>query len=269
MVKRIMIILAVFVFCISIVGIIATESKNKAKMASNTSIVLSNSPKSWGFKKIKGARPEFAKEYIEPIERYDGRYVGKDTDKYIYLTFDQGYENGHTPRILDVLKKEKVPAAFFVTGDYVKRNEDLVKRMASEGHIIGNHTNNHPSMPAILSDDKLKEEILSLNKMVHDICDINMVYFRPPAGEFSDRTLKITNDVGLKTVFWSFAYVDWERDQIRGEQYAYNAITPYFHNGEIILLHAVSKDNADALERVILNAKECGYTFKTLDDLYK
>lgn len=121
-------------------------------------------------------------------------------------------------------------------------------------------------MPDI-DDNKIKDEIESLNKMYNELTGDNMSFFRPPKGEYSERTLAVTNELGYKTVLWSFAYADWEKNNVKGEKYAYDSVTPYFHDGAILLLHAVSKDNADALENIINEAKNRGYTFKSLNDL--
>ncbi len=224
---------------------------------------LSNETVAWGLKKNKGAAPEVDAQAAALLERYGGVYKTNE-EKTLYLTFDEGYENGYTAQILDVLKKTGVPAAFFITGDYLKSQPDLVRRMAEEGHNVGNHTLKHPSMPSVTSDKALAEEILSLSEAYTELTGKKMTLLRPPMGEFSERTLAITKDLGLKTVLWSFAYVDWQRDAVHGAQYAYDRIVPYMHDGAVLLLHAVSKDNADALERVILQLQADGYRFKAL-----
>ena len=225
--------------------------------------VLSNETVAWGLKKNKGAAPEVDAQAVALLERYGGVYKTNE-EKTLYLTFDEGYENGYTAQILDVLKKTGVPAAFFITGDYLKSQPDLVRRMAEEGHNVGNHTYKHPSMPSVEGDKALAEEILSLSDAYEELTGKKMTLLRPPMGEFSERTLAITKDLGLKTVLWSFAYVDWQRDAVHGAQYAYDRIVPYMHDGAVLLLHAVSKDNADALERVILQLQADGYRFKAL-----
>lgn len=224
---------------------------------------LSNKTMAWGMKKNKGAPPDVDAPSAELLERYGGLFKTNE-EKTLYLTFDEGYENGYTAQILDVLKKTGVPAAFFITGDYIKTQPELVKRMAEEGHNVGNHTYSHPSMPSVTDDEKLAEDILALSQAYTELTGRKMTLIRPPMGEFSERTLAISKDLGLKTVLWSFAYVDWQRDAVHGAQYAYERIVPYVHDGAVILLHAVSKDNADALERVITDLQAQGYTFKAL-----
>ncbi len=224
---------------------------------------LSNDKKEWGMKKNKGSAPQVDGAAAELLQRYGGVYK-TDEAKTLYLTFDEGYENGYTAQILDVLKKTGVPAAFFITGDYLKTQPELVKRMADEGHNVGNHTYKHPSMPSITDPKALASDILSLSQAYAELTGKQMTLLRPPMGEFSERSLAVTRDLGLKTVLWSFAYVDWQKDAVRGAQYAYDCIMPYIHDGAVILLHAVSKDNADALERVITDLQAQGYTFKAL-----
>ena len=231
----------------------------------NSDCSLSNEKYGWGFKKVAGNRPELTEKQISDMEKYGCIYLDTENEKSIYLTFDEGYENGYTAQILDTLKKTGVHAAFFVTGPYLKEQGDLVKRMVDEGHTVGNHTVNHPSLPD-KSDEKVREEISGLNDIFLEKFGINMKYFRPPMGEYSERTLKIASDMGYKNVFWSFAYRDWEKDNQKGAAHAYSEVTKYLHGGCVMLLHAVSKDNADALEDIIKYAQSMEYVFKTLDE---
>ncbi len=220
----------------------------------------------WGLKKVENSQPEVPQSWKDMLEKYNGYYLGKTDEKVMYLTFDEGYENGYTSKILDVLKKTNTPAAFFVTGPYIDKEPDLIKRMVNEGHIVGNHTVNHPSMPDV-SNDEISRELLMLNEKFNSLTGKNMTFMRPPRGEFSERTLATINNNGYKTVFWSIAYADWNTKQLKGVDYAVNQVTKQFHNGAIILLHAVSQDNADGLEKIIENATEQGYVFKSLDEL--
>lgn len=227
----------------------------------------SNSPIHWGFKKGTNEQPADAgKELDEMLERTGAYYKGDPTKKEIYLTFDNGYENGYTIKVLDVLKKEKVPAAFFITGHYLKSAPDLVKRMANEGHIIGNHSWHHPDMTTI-SNEKIAEELEMVRAETERLTGIkDMTYLRPPRGIFSERTIEVAKQHGYTHVFWSLAFKDWNVDQQKGWQYAYDNIMKQIHPGAILLLHSVSKDNADALEKAIQDLKKRGYTFKSLDD---
>lgn len=185
-----------------------------------------------------------------------------DDDKKICLTFDEGYENGYTPQILDTLKEKKVKAIFFVTYDFASQNPDLVKRMIAEGHTVGNHSYRHYSMDEV-SDDVAKEEVTYLHKYIKDKFNYTMSYFRFPKGEFSERSLQIVKDLGYKSVFWSFAYADWDPDNQTEENQAFTHICESTHPGAILLLHAVSKTNADILGKVIDDITKQGYTFTT------
>lgn len=227
-----------------------------------------NSPIHWGFKKGSNEQPADAgKPLDDMLARLGAYYKGDPTKKEIYLTFDNGYENGYTAHILDVLKKEKVPAAFFITGHYIESAPDLVKRMAAEGHIIGNHSWHHPDMTTI-SNEKIAKELEMVREGTEKLTGIkNMAYIRPPRGIFSERTIQAAKQEGYTHIFWSLAFKDWNVDQQKGWQYAYDNIMRQIHPGAVLLLHTVSKDNADALEKVIQDLKKKGYTFKTLDDL--
>ncbi|WP_121610017.1 delta-lactam-biosynthetic de-N-acetylase [Mesobacillus foraminis] len=227
-----------------------------------------NKPIGWGFKKGREGKPADAGKPLEQlIGKYGAVYKGDPNKKDIYLTFDNGYENGYTDQILDVLKKEKVPAAFFVTGHYLESAEDQVIRMVEDGHIVGNHSYHHPDLTKV-SDEKLKEELELVRSKTQELTgQKHMSYLRPPRGVFSERTMQLAREAGYTHIFWSLAFVDWNTDQQRGWQYSYDNIMRQIHPGAILLLHTVSKDNADALEKAIQDLKKQGYTFKSLDDL--
>ncbi len=244
-------------------GVFKTEITEEAMAVNATA----DSKQGWGLKKNKNAPPEVPAQTVELLKKYGAIYKSEEP-KILYLTFDEGYENGYTAKILDVLKENQVPAAFFVTGPYIKKETELIKRMTDEGHIVGNHTVNHPSMPD-LSDEELKTELENLTQSYQDLTGKEMKFFRPPMGEFSQRTLKLTSEMGYTNVFWSFAYKDWETNNQKGTGYAYNQIMDGVHDGAILLLHAVSKDNAEILDKVIKDLKAQGYTFKSLTDFPK
>lgn len=227
-----------------------------------------NSPLHWGFNKGKNEQPaEAGKPFDDLLARHGAFYKGDTTKKDIYLTFDNGYENGYTGKFLDVLKKEQVPGAFFITGHYLKTAPELVKRMAEEGHIIGNHSWHHPDMTRV-SMKRFKEELQKVKDETEKLTGVKtMNYLRPPRGIFSEKTLALANEEGYTHVFWSLAFKDWNTDQQKGAQYSYDNIMKQIHPGCILLLHTVSKDNADALEKVIQDLKKQGYTFKSIDDL--
>lgn len=230
------------------------------------SVKLSNAKIGWGMKKNKGAAPEVSSSLAQMLKKYDAYYIGQTNEKVLYLTFDEGYENGYTSQILDTLKSNRVPAAFFITGPYLKKEKELVRRMVEEGHVVGNHTVNHPSMPDI-SQMKMEDELLLLDRTFKEYFGQDMDYVRPPKGEFSERTLSDTRELGYQTILWSFAYADWDTKTQKGADYAYREVMDYLHPGAIILLHAVSSDNAGALDKIIKDAQGLGYTFKSLDNL--
>jgi peptidoglycan-N-acetylmuramic acid deacetylase len=177
-------------------------------------------------------------------------FIDARTDNRIYLTFDEGYENGFSPRILDVLRDKNAAATFFVTYDYVKSEPELVRRMIDEGHELGNHSFSHPSFPS-LSDEQIREEIMKLHDYVRENFAYEMRLIRFPKGEFCERVLGVTQELGYQSVFWSFAYVDWNVDSQPPAGEAYNKITQGSHPGAVILLHAVSCTNAEILGDVI------------------
>ncbi|WP_087975149.1 delta-lactam-biosynthetic de-N-acetylase [Oceanobacillus rekensis] len=221
----------------------------------------------WGYKKNTDHQVPDIGEYKELLEKYGAYYVDDSGAKTIYITFDNGYEQGYTEEILDVLKKESVPATFFVTGHYVKSEPDLIKRMVEEGHIIGNHSYHHPDF-TILTKDAIQKELETLEAAVADISDQKEIKFlRPPRGLFNEKTLQWANELGLVHVFWSLAFIDWNVAEQKGSDYAFEQIMAQVHPGAIVLLHAVSSDNAEALERTIQELKKQGYSFRSLDDL--
>lgn len=228
---------------------------------------IDNKSSGWGFKKIKNSEPDIPKSTEDELIENGAYYIDPERPKVMYLTFDEGYENGYTAKILDVLREKQVPAAFFITGPYAKKETELVKRMIDEGHIVGNHTQNHPNMPKLATYDAISSELLELNKTVKELYNYDMKYMRPPEGEYSKRVLAIARDVGFRTVLWSFAYKDWDIKNQKGKEYAISEVTPYFHDGAILLLHAVSSDNADALAEIIDSARSKGYEFASLDNI--
>lgn len=227
---------------------------------------LDSTGSGWGFVRKKGAPPDIPAAQSDMLEKYGGCWIDRSGEKKLFLTFDEGYENGFTAVILDVLAKTQTPAAFFVTGPYLEGQGELIKRMIDEGHVVGNHTVHHLNLPN-QPVETVQSEISQLNEKCMSLYGYTMRYMRPPEGEFSERSLAATNALGMKTVMWSFAYKDWDVHSQRGAAYAYESVMPYLHDGAVILLHAVSSDNASALERIINDAKALGYAFKSLDEL--
>ena len=210
---------------------------------------------------VGNATPEFLKQY-------NAYFCGNSGEKKIYLTFDCGYENGYSPVILDALEKHNVKAAFFVVGNYLETSPDLVKRMVEEGHIVGNHTYHHPDMSQISDPASFQEEITSLEKKYQEITGLEMQkFYRPPQGKYSESNLKMAQELGYQTVFWSLAYVDWYVDQQPTQEEAYAKLLPRIHPGAVVLLHSTSKTNAEILDDLLTKWEQEGYTFGTLNEL--
>lgn len=221
----------------------------------------------WWLKRNENHQTPEVSDYID-LSKYDAYYVNpKCKKKKIFLTFDCEYENGFTPKILDVLKKQKIVAAFFVTKPFIREGRELVRRMKKEGHIVGNHTVHHKSMPT-LSDRDNKQEIIDCAEYCKEATGYEMDHFiRPPMGEYNEKTLKLTKSMGYKTIFWSMAYVDFDVNKQPGKQYVVEHFKKYTHNGAIPLMHNVSQSNAEALDEVITNLKKEGYQFESLKKL--
>lgn len=204
----------------------------------------------------------------EELLQYNAYYVGNKAEKTIYLTFDGGYENGNTEKILDVLKETGVPAAFFMVGTYIRDNPDIVRRMAAEGHIVGNHTMHHKNMSAISDKETFAQELQGTEEQYKAVTGQEMPkYYRPPEGKYDVNNLQMASELGYTTVFWSLAYVDWyENDQPTKEQ-AFDKLIPRIHSGAVLLLHSTSQTNAEILKELIEKYKEMGYEFKTLNEL--
>lgn len=254
-----------FMIIILLFSIFAMKTENNT-IATSANIAMSNKKIGWGIKRNDNhEQPDLGKQNKELIDENEDIAMGNNEDKYVYLSFDEGYEAGYTSSILDTLKENNVKAAFFITGHYLNSQPELVERMINEGHIVGNHTVNHYSMPD-LSDEELKEEVTKLHLAVYEKFNYEMKYLRPPKGEFSQRTLKLTKQLGYTTVMWSFAYDDWDENKQGRESYAKEKVISNIHNGCVILLHANSKDNCNILGDLIKEIKNMGYEFKTLDE---
>lgn len=258
-------IVGILLVCISIAGI-KENNVIRENTVTTSATNLSNQKIGWGIKRVNNhAQPDLGSRNKELIDKYKGIAMGNNEKKYVYLTFDEGYEAGYTPKILQVLKENDVNATFFLTAHFVNTQENLVKEMLENGHIIGNHTVNHKSMPD-LTDDKVKEEVMNLHTAVYQKFGYEMKYLRPPKGEFSERTIDITNGLGYTTVMWSFAYDDWDENKQGREEYAKKKILDNVHPGAVILLHGNSKDNTNVLDYCIKEIKNMGYEFKSLDE---
>ena len=210
-------------------------------------------------------RPDLGKKNMELFNKYGVLAIGNENSKNIYITFDLGYEAGYTESILDTLKSNNVKATFFITAHYLNTNTDLVKQMIEEGHIVGNHTVNHKVLPDI-SEKELEKEIMDLHTILYEKTGYEMKYIRPPKGEYSEFVLKKCNELGYKTVMWSFAYDDWDENKQNRTEYGKEKILSNLHNGEIMLLHGTSKDNMEILDECIKEIKNEGYLIKSLDE---
>ena len=205
---------------------------------------------------------------MQQLQKYDAVYADATGDKVLYLTFDAGYENGCTEKILDVLKKHNVPAAFFLVGNYIEKNADLVRRMVDEGHIVGNHTMHHWDMSKISDKAAFQKELTDLETLFASVTGKELPkYYRPPQGIYSEENLQMAKDLGYKTVFWSLAYVDWNNDAQPTAQQAFDKLLPRTHNGAVVLLHSTSATNAQILDELLTQWETMGYTFKSIDNL--
>ena len=230
---------------------------------------LNNKKIEWGIqRKSNHEQPNIGKNNMELINKYNGMALGNSEKKYIYITFDLGYEAGYTEKILDALKENNIHATFFITAHYVNTAPELVQRMIDEGHIVGNHTVNHKSMPG-LTDENLKEEVMKLHQVIFEKYNYEMKYIRPPKGEYSERVLDLCEKLGYKTVMWSFAYVDWDEKKQPSEEEGMNKIIANLHNGEIMLLHATSRTNADIMDRIIKKVQKEGFEIKSLEEFVR
>ena len=224
---------------------------------------------SWGLSFRQEGAPPVGNADRQQLRQYDAAYLGDASQKVLYLTFDAGYENGSTEKILDTLKEQHVPAAFFLVGNYIEKNADLVRRMEAEGHIVGNHTMHHKDMSKITDEAAFTKELQDLEKLYEDTVGKPMPkYYRPPQGIYSEENLRLAQKLGYKTVFWSLAYVDWNNDSQPTREQAFAKLLPRTHPGAVILLHSTSKTNAEILGELIEKWKAEGYRFGTLEELF-
>ena len=223
----------------------------------------------WGLSFRAENTPPVGPADTKTLARYRAAYLGDTDKKVIYLTFDAGYENGCTEKILDVLKKHNVPAAFFLVGNYMEKNADLVRRMVDEGHIVGNHTMHHPDMSRLEEKEAFASELTQLEDLFREITGKELPkYYRPPQGTYSQTNLEMARDLGYKTVFWSLAYVDWNNDAQPTAEQAFSKLLPRVHNGAVVLLHSTSTTNAAILDELLTKWTNMGYSFASIDHLF-
>ncbi|MCI7619818.1 MAG: polysaccharide deacetylase family protein [Firmicutes bacterium] len=230
----------------------------------------------WGLSFRQAGQPPVGNATPEYLAKYNAYYIagsnGKEDDsksaKPVYLTFDAGYENGYTAEILDILKEKKVPAAFFLVGNYIEENPELVKRMEAEGHIVGNHTMHHPDMSAIADEEAFKSEIKELEDTYREAVGKEIPkFYRPPQGKYSEANLQQASRLGYTTLFWSLAYVDWLENDQPDETESINLLNKRIHPGAIVLLHSTSKTNSRILGQLIDGWKAQGYEFRSVSEL--
>ncbi len=221
----------------------------------------------WGLGFGTEGTPPTGNVSTEELAQYDAQYLGDTTKKTIYLTFDCGYENGNTEKILDALKKHNAQGAFFIVGNFLETAPDIVKRMQTEGHLVGNHTYHHPDMSKISDLSSFRKEMDDVANLYQDITGQEMPkLYRPPQGKFSTENLKMAQQLGYHTFFWSLAYVDWYQDQQPTAEEAYQKLLPRIHPGAIVLLHATSSTNGDIMDALLTKWEELGYTFGSLEE---
>lgn len=224
---------------------------------------------SWGLSFPQEGCTPVGNTSAERLAEYDAAYVGDPSQKVIYLTFDSGYENGCTAQILDTLKKHNVKAAFFLVGNYIEQNGELVRRMVSEGHIVGNHTYHHWDMSKISEEETFRAELESLEALYEQTTGEKLEkFYRPPQGIYSEENLKMAQEMGYHTVFWSLAYVDWLNDDQPTSEQAFSKLIPRIHNGAVVLLHSTSQTNAEILDELLTRWEELGYRFASLHELF-
>ena len=224
---------------------------------------------SWGLSFRQEGSAPVGTAGMEQLRQYDAAYLGDTREKVLYLTFDAGYENGCTEQVLDTLKKHQVRAAFFLVGNYIERNADLVRRMVEEGHIVGNHTMHHYDMSRLSGKETFSKELTDLEELFRQTTGKELPkFYRPPQGVYSQDNLKMAKELGYKTVFWSLAYVDWLNDKQPTREEAFRKLLPRTHNGAVVLLHSTSKTNAEILDDLLTQWENLGYRFGSLEELF-
>ncbi len=224
----------------------------------------------WGLSFQQEGKSPIGPASVQELKKYDGAYIGKPDEKVLYLTFDAGYENGNTEKILDVLKKHQVKAAFFLVGNYLEKNGDLVRRMVDEGHVVGNHTMHHKDMSTLKDPAVFTKELQDLEELFRATTGKELPkYYRPPQGIYSRENLEMAQKLGYKTVFWSLAYADWNNEAQPTKQQAFDKLIPRIHNGAVVLLHSTSATNGQILDELLTKWEEMGYHFATIDQLFQ
>ena len=233
-----------------------------------TSASLLSESTSWGLSFQKEGERPVGNATINALGKYHAYYAEDTNERKIYLTFDAGYENGNTPRILDALKKHQAPAPFFFVSNFISDNSDLIQRMVSEGHTVGNHTMTHPDMSGISSKDDFLKQLNGVEELYESVTGEKMSkFYRPPQGIYSTSNLAMAQELGYSTFFWSLAYVDWIQNQQPSREEAFQKLLGRIHPGAIVLLHNTSSTNGLILDDLLTKWEEMGYRFCSLKEL--
>lgn len=232
------------------------------------SALLHGKSENWGLGFGTEGKPPTGNASAEELKKYNAYFIGDTTQNTIYLTFDCGYENGNTEPILDALKKHDVKATFFVVGNFLETSPEIVKRMIADGHTVGNHTYHHLDMSSISSMDAFKKETQDVENLFEQITGTPITkFYRPPQGKYNIENLKMAQELGYHTFFWSLAYVDWYQDKQPTKDEAFGKLLKRIHPGAIVLLHSTSSTNAQILDELLTKWEEMGYTIKPLTEL--
>lgn len=256
----------VLVFLVAMYGLGVLTAKKTESLS--VSVRLHGKNENWGLGFGTEGKPPTGNASAEELKKYNAYFIGDTSQNTIYLTFDCGYENGNTEPILDALKKHNVKATFFVVGNFLETSPDMVKRMIEEGHTVGNHTYHHLDMSSISSAETFCKETGDVEALFKSITGSDMIrYYRPPQGKYSVENLKMAQEMGYTTFFWSLAYVDWYQDKQPTKEEAFHKLLKRIHPGAIVLLHSTSSTNAQILDELLTKWEEMGYTIKPLAEL--
>lgn len=259
--RTVIIAMTVLLFALCVPAVIGAFGGNEAveTVAENTN---------WGLGFKEDGKPPTGNASIADLAKHNAYYIGDTSKNIIYLTFDAGFENGNTEKILDALKQHNVKATFFLVGNYIETSPELVERMVEEGHTIGNHTYSHPDMSKISNEESFKKELQSLESLYKETTGQELLkIYRPPQGKYCVSNLEMADKLGYKTIFWSLAYVDWYENKQPTKEEAFNKLLKRIHPGAIVLLHSTSKTNGDILDELLTKWEDMGYSFGEIKDL--
>lgn len=237
-----------------------------SNMRDSAFLAVSGEVTNWGLSFQQEGQPPVANATTEYLQQFNALYCEPTQEKRIYITFDAGFENGNMPQILQALEKHHVKAVFFLVGNFMEKEPELLKQMVAAGHTIGNHTYSHPDMSAISGKESFLQELQKNENVYQKITGQDMPkLYRPPQGKYSEQNLQMANELGYKTVFWSLAYVDWYQDQQPTADEAFSKLIPRIHSGAVLLLHSTSSTNAQILDELLTRYEEMGYQFGNLE----